>query len=94
LQIVEKSMPTVMERGGTYLHNFTVVSASHWDKYEGHDVVKEWWTLSRKVDERGRLHVSRLVTMLGNPPRLFKPFFGTKPFFLLETVVVDVEEKV
>lgn len=87
-------MPTVQERSGTYPYTFAVVSASLWDKYDGHEVVKEWWAVSRSVDSMGRLHSKRLVTMLGNPPRLFKPFFGTKPFYLMETVVVDVEKKV
>ena len=133
-------MPSSQERRGVYVHSFPVVTAAIWDKYEGHEFVKDvtvldrwepvnsttWHAIgcntfifnfnicptnffaplskyanlsragmrNRSVDEKGRLHSKRLLTMLGNPPRLFRPFFGRQPFFLMESVVIDMKLQV
>ena len=32
--------------------------------------------------------------MLGSPPMIFRPFFGKKPLYLVEDIVVDMDNKV
>jgi hypothetical protein len=87
-------MPTTQSRDGIYVHPLPAVTAALWDKYEDHDWIKEVEVLGRKVDETGRLHSTRLLTMRGNVPIIFSPFFGnSRPIYLLEQVVVDIKNK-
>ena len=84
-------MPTVQKQDGVFNRPFNVVTASIWDKYEGHAWIKEVEVLDRYVDADGCLKSRRLLTMSGKIPLIFRPFFGsTKPFYLLEEVEIDM----
>jgi hypothetical protein len=88
-------MPTIQNRSGTYLHPLPVVSAALWDKYENHEWIKEVDVLDRHIDHLGRLRSTRLLTMRGKTPIIFRPFFGhSKPIYLLEDVTVDLANDV
>ena len=88
-------MPTTQSREGVYLHSLPVVSAALWDKYEQHDWIKEVEVMEQIVDEKGRLHSKRLLTMQGKVPTIFSPFFGySRPIYLLEQVMVDMDNNV
>ena len=85
-------MPTVQKQDGIYNRPFHVVTASIWDKYEGHAWIKEVEVLDRQIDSNGCLRSRRLLTMSGKIPLIFRPFFGTsKPFYLLEDVTIDMK---
>ncbi len=43
----------------------------------------------RHIDEQGRLHSVRLLTIRGNLPTLFKPFVPVSSVYMIEDVVVD-----
>ena len=84
-------MPTVQTQAGSYNRPFHVVTASIWDKYEGHAWIKDVEVLDRYVDEQGCLRSRRLLTMSGKIPLIFRPSFGSsKPFYLLEDVKIDM----
>jgi hypothetical protein len=88
-------MPTIQNRSGTYLHPLSVVSAALWDKYENHEWIKEVDVLDRHIDHLGRLRSTRLLTMRGNTPIMFRPFFGNShPIYLLEDVTVDLSNNI
>ena len=76
-----------------YQHPFDAVSASLWSKYEGHKYVKEVDVLFRYIDDDGRLHSQRLLSIMGNIPAIFRPFVPLRPIYMLETVVVDPERQ-
>jgi len=73
----------------TYSHPFAAVTSSLWSKYDNHKYVKNIEIISRHVDEHGRLHSLRLLSMGGNIPSLFAAFVPMKCVHMLETVVVD-----
>jgi hypothetical protein len=77
----------------TYQHPFDAVTASLWSKYDGHKYVKEVHVLKRSIDSDGRFHSQRLLCMLGNVPMLFRPFVPLRPVYMLETVMVDPDNK-
>uniref|UniRef100_A0A7S0QKG9 PRELI/MSF1 domain-containing protein n=1 Tax=Cryptomonas curvata TaxID=233186 RepID=A0A7S0QKG9_9CRYP len=88
-------MPTIQNRSGTYLHPLPVVSAALWDKYENHEWIKDVDVLDRHIDHLGRLRSTRLLTMRGNTPFMFRPFFGnSNPIYLLEEVTIDLSKKI
>lgn len=82
-------MPRTQERTGCYVWPFAVVSAALWDKYDAHRHVTNVESLSAEVDELGRLHRRRLLTMEGKLPLPLRPLLGSHPLYLLEEVVVD-----
>ena len=73
----------------SYQHPFDAVTASLWSKYERHKHVKEVDVIHRCIDEQGRLHSQRLLSMMGNIPAIFRPFVPLRPVYMLETVMVD-----
>lgn len=73
----------------TYLHPFAAVTSSLWSKYDHHKYVQNIEILDRHVDEHGRLHSTRLLSMCGNLPCFIKAFVPMKHVHMLETVVVD-----
>jgi hypothetical protein len=73
----------------TYLHPFAAVTSSLWSKYDHHKYVQNIEILDRHVDEHGRLHSTRLLSMGGNLPSFIKAFVPMKHVHMLETVVVD-----
>ena len=84
-------MPTSTSRLGTYAACFPVVTAAVWDKYEGHEWIKEVEVLRRFVDAQGRLHSRRLLTLNGQVPLLLRPFIGiARPVYLVEDIVIDL----
>ena len=88
---MDLKMPTIQKQDGTYSRPFHVVTASIWDKYEGHAWIKEVEVIDRHIDASGCLRSRRLLTMCGKIPLIFRPFFGTsKPFYLLEDVTIDM----
>eukprot|EP00960_Hanusia_phi_P018103 532234-Hanusia_phi.AAC.1 len=86
-------MPRNLQHNGMYFHPFELVSTALWDKYEQHKFVKSVEVLSRNVDGHGRLCSTRLLTMEGKLPSYIRPFFGSKPLYLLEEVVVDAKKR-
>ena len=73
----------------TYSHPFGAVTSSLWSKYDRHKYVQNIEILDRHVDENGRLHSRRLLSMGGNLPAIFRPFVPVKLVHMLETAVVD-----
>ena len=73
----------------TYSHPFAAVTSSLWSKYDKHKYVQSIEILDRHVDEHGRLHSKRLLSMGGNLPAFIKAFVPVKHVHMLETVVVD-----
>uniref|UniRef100_A0A7S4PQ21 PRELI/MSF1 domain-containing protein n=1 Tax=Guillardia theta TaxID=55529 RepID=A0A7S4PQ21_GUITH len=57
-----------------YRHPFAAVTSSLWSKYDAHKYVKEVEVLERYLDDAGRLHSKRLLTMRGSLPAIFQPF--------------------
>mmetsp|Transcript_1313 Transcript_1313/g.2191 ORF Transcript_1313/g.2191 Transcript_1313/m.2191 type:complete len:205 (+) Transcript_1313:237-851(+) len=88
-------MPTVQEREGVYERSFQVVSSYLWDKHEGHGWIKEVEVLNRFIDPEGRLHSRRLLTLHSRFPMILRPILGNgpRPFYLLEDVVVDIDNR-
>ncbi|KAJ1479661.1 PRELI-like family-domain-containing protein [Baffinella frigidus] len=72
-----------------YNHPFAAVTASLWSKYDGHKYVRDVEVLDRHIDEEGRLHSTRLLTMKGSLPAFIQPFVPVRQMHMLETVVVD-----
>ena len=86
-------MVKVQQQVITYQHPFDAVTASLWSKYDGHKYVKEVEVLNRHIDDQGRLHSQRLLSMMGNIPSIFRPFVPLRPVYMLESVVVDPERQ-
>lgn len=85
-------MPTWQGHGGVYEKPFPLVTASLWSKYDNHEWIKDVLVLNRWCDPSGSLHTTRLLTLKGKTPLLFRPFLGpSKEFYLLEESVIDVE---
>lgn len=51
--------------------------------------VRDVEVLDRHIDEEGRLHSTRLLTMKGSLPAFIQPFVPVRQMHMLETVVVD-----
>lgn len=77
----------------TYSHPFAAVTSSLWHKYDHHKYVRNIEILDRHVDEEGRLHSTRVLSMGGNLPTIFLPFVPVKLVHMLETVVVDPQRQ-
>ncbi|EKX36894.1 hypothetical protein GUITHDRAFT_165609 [Guillardia theta CCMP2712] len=77
-----------------YRHPFAAVTSSLWSKYDAHKYVKEVEVLERYLDDAGRLHSKRLLTMRGSLPAIFQPFVPVRSVYMLETVVVDAEKQI
>jgi hypothetical protein len=62
---------------------------------QGHKWVREVDVLSRHIDDQGRLHSTRLLSLYARMPLVLRAVFGgaTRPFYLLENVIVDVEKQ-
>ncbi len=85
-------MPTEQNQAGVYSRPFHVVTASRWDKYEGHPWIKDVEVIYRHVDADGCLRSRRLLTMSGKIPIIFRPFFGSStPFYMIEDVTIDMK---
>jgi hypothetical protein len=48
---------------------------------------------SRHVDTAGNLHSTRLLTLQGNLPAIFRPFVPVRCIYMLEHVVVNAEKQ-
>eukprot|EP00960_Hanusia_phi_P025342 744177-Hanusia_phi.AAC.1 len=77
-----------------YRHPFAAVTSSLWSKYDAHKYVKEVEVLERYLDDAGRLHSKRLLTMRGSLPMIFQPFVPVRSVYMLETVVVDAKKQI
>jgi hypothetical protein len=77
----------------TYSHPFAAVTSSLWHKYDHHKYVQNIEILDRHVDAEGRLHSTRLLSMGGSLPAVFRPFVPVKLVHMLETVVVDPQRQ-
>jgi hypothetical protein len=86
-------MVKIQQQVISYQHPFDAVTASLWSKYDGHKHVKEVDVLNRYIDDQGRLHSQRLLSMMGNIPAIFRPFVPLRPVYMVETVVVDPESQ-
>lgn len=86
-------MVTTQSHAITYSHPFAAVTSSLWHKYDHHKYVKDIEILDRHVDEEGRLHSTRLLSMGGNLPTIFLPFVPVKLVHMLETVIVDPQRQ-
>lgn len=73
----------------TYSHPFAAVTSSLWSKYDHHKYVQNIEILDRYVDEQGRLHSRRILSMGGNLPAVFARFVPVKLVHMLETAIVD-----
>lgn len=48
---------------------------------------------SRYVDAAGNLHSTRLLTLTGNLPSIFRPFVPVRNIYMIEHVVVNADEQ-
>ena len=57
--------------------------------------MREVDVLSRHVDDQGRLHSRRLLSLYARMPLALRAIFGgaTRPFYLLEDVTIDVQKQ-
>jgi hypothetical protein len=65
-------MPAQDAQQCTYAYPFELVTLSLWHKYDAHPWVKNADVLDRRIDERGRLHSKRLLTIEGGIPWIFR----------------------
>ena len=59
---------------------------------QAHRFVREVEVISRHIDEDGRLHSTRLLSLFARMPLVLRALLGgaTRPFYLLEESIVDV----
>jgi hypothetical protein len=71
-------MPAHDAQQCTYSYPWELVTLSLWRKYDSHPFVKNADVIQRHVDEYGRLHSKRLLTIEGGIPWVFQRFIPAK----------------
>ncbi len=71
-------MPASEVQQCTYLYPWELVTLSIWHKYDSHPFVKNADVIERRVDDSGRLHSKRLLTIEGGIPWIFRSFIPAK----------------
>lgn len=70
-------MPTVQQHEGVYKHDLGTVSSFLWDRFEGHGWIRDVEVIRRNIDEQGRLHSRRLLTLHSPTPLILRPLLGS-----------------